>query len=113
MIDIKVPKEINSYKEKIYFGLNLRQLICVVIALAINIPVYWFGRQYLGDDITSWIVILSSLPLMSIGFIHYNGMAFEKLIVVIIKDNYIKNNKRKYKSKNLYRLLNEYVKKEK
>lgn len=109
MIDIKIPREIKSYKEKIYFGLDLRQLICVIIAIAINVPLYWYGRKVLGDDITSWVIIFVSLPLMSIGFVNYNGMQFEEIIVAVLNNNYLKTTKRKYKTKNLYRELENYI----
>ena len=30
-IEVRIPKEIKEYKEKIIFGLNLRQLISVLV----------------------------------------------------------------------------------
>lgn len=44
MIEIRIPKEIRTYKEKLFFGLTLRQLICTLIAVVVNVPLYWFGR---------------------------------------------------------------------
>ena len=48
MIAVRIPKEIKEYKEKLVFGLNVRQLISVVIALTICIPLYIFGRKIIG-----------------------------------------------------------------
>ena len=51
MIEIKIPKEITDYKEKFLFGLTVRQLVSVVVALAICIPLFIFGKDYLGEDL--------------------------------------------------------------
>ena len=42
MIEIKIPKEITEYKEKILFGLTIRQCVCAVAALAVCVPLYIF-----------------------------------------------------------------------
>lgn len=112
MIEIRIPKEIRTYKEKLFFGMNLRQTICTVIVLGINVPLYYFGRQYLGDDLTSWIVLLTSLPLFSIGFFGYNGMTLEQFIIAIIQSELIYPKKRVYKTENLYDILQDVDKKE-
>ncbi|MBL7576438.1 PrgI family protein [Peptoniphilus asaccharolyticus] len=85
MIEIRIPKEITSYKEKLVFGLTVRQFITTTIALAINIPLYIYGRDYIGDEAMSWIIILTTLPLASIGFFKYNGMTFEKFLYVLFQ----------------------------
>lgn len=33
MIEIRIPKEIKNYREKLFFGLTLRQCICAGTAL--------------------------------------------------------------------------------
>ena len=37
MISVSVPKEISDYKEKVIFGLSLRQLVCGVIAVGVAV----------------------------------------------------------------------------
>ncbi|WP_010233477.1 PrgI family protein [Clostridium arbusti] len=112
MIDIKIPKEIRSYKEKIYFGLNLRQLICTGLSIAIVVPMYIFGKQYIGDDIASWLVIIVSIPPISVGFVKYNGMNFEEFILSFIRFSILYPQKRKYKTENLYEVIENYIEKE-
>ena len=63
MIAVRVPEEIRKYKEKIMFGLNARQLIATLLALFVCVPLYYWGRNYLSDDILSWIIILSQIIL--------------------------------------------------
>lgn len=105
MIEIRVPKEIRAYKEKIFFGMNLRQLICSIITLSINVPMYWYGRKYIGDEAISWIVIITAMPLFCIGFFSYNGMNFEQFIVAFMQSEFLYPQKRKYESEDLYQIL--------
>lgn len=105
MIEIRIPKEIRTYKEKLFFGLNLRQLICTLIAIVINVPLYWYGRNVVGSDAASWIVIFVSMPLFLIGYFNYNGMTFEQFIKTVIQQELIYPQKRKYITLNMFEVL--------
>lgn len=96
MIEIKIPKEITEYKEKFLFGLTVRQCISVAAALGICIPLYIFGKKFLGDDIVSWLVLLIAVPVFGFGFIKYNGMTFERLVAVIFRQKFREPQKRIY-----------------
>lgn len=102
MIEIKIPEEITSYKEKLAFGLTARQLLSTSLALAINIPLYIYGRKVIGDEAMSWIIIFTTLPIGFIGFFNYNGMTFEQFLVVMLQTEIIYPRKRKYQTDNLY-----------
>lgn len=103
MIAVRIPEEIRKYKEKIMFGLNARQLICTILALAICVPLYFFGRKYITDDTLSWLIILIASPLLSVGYLKLNGMPMEKFAIAFAKFNILYPMKRKYKSKNAFR----------
>jgi hypothetical protein len=105
MIEIRIPKEIRTYKEKLFFGLNLRQLICTLIAIVVNVPLYWFGRNIVGADTASWIVIFIAMPLFMIGYFNYNGMTFEQFIKSVIQQELIYPQKRKYVTLNMFEIL--------
>lgn len=96
LIEIKIPKEITEYKEKFLFGLTVRQFFSVAAALAVCIPLYIFGKDYLGDDVASWLVILCAIPIFGFGFVKYNGMTFEQLLVVLYRQKWKEPQKRKY-----------------
>ena len=81
MIEIRIPKEIKNYREKLFFGLTLRQCICAAAALLICVPLYIFGSRYFSQEIISWIVMIIAAPLMLAGFFRYNDMNFEKFAV--------------------------------
>lgn len=103
MIAVRIPEEIKKYKEKVMFGLNARQLIATLLALFVCVPLYYFGRNYLSDDILSWAIILIALPLVAIGFFRFNGMPMEKFAVAFLKYELLFPMKRKYKTANAFR----------
>lgn len=68
MIEIRIAKEIKDYREKLFFNLTLRQTICSVLAILINVPLYILGKEYISQEILSWIIIFISLPIFFIGY---------------------------------------------
>lgn len=78
MIEIRIPKEIKNYREKLFFGLTLRQCICAGAALLICVPLYIFGNRFLPQEAVSWAVVIIAAPLMLAGFFRYNDMNFEQ-----------------------------------
>lgn len=96
MIEIKIPKEIQDYKEKFMFGLTIRQFVSVAAALAICVPLYVFGKDALGADLMSWIIIIIAAPLFAFGFFKYNGMPFEQFLIILWRQKWAEPQKRKY-----------------
>ena len=84
MIEIRIPKELKNYREKLFFGLTLRQCICAGIALLICVPLYIWGHHFLPQEAISWIVVFIAVPLMLTGFFRYNDMAFEQFALEVI-----------------------------
>jgi len=96
LIEIKIPKEITDYKEKFLFGLTVRQLVSAVVALAICIPLFIFGKDYLGEDLVGWIIILVAIPIFAFGFFRYDGMPFEQFLAMLYRQKWVEPQKRKY-----------------
>ena len=75
-IEVRIPKEIKEYKEKIIFGLSLRQLICVFIGGVI------FGlinkKQGLLGSITFILVYFIMLII-------FKGFSNINIISIILK----------------------------
>lgn len=95
MIEIKIPKEISDYKQKFLFGLTVRQFISVAVALGICVPTYIFGKEAVGEDIISWVIIVIAAPIFCFGFLKFNGMPFEQFAKTVIRQ-YIEPQKRTY-----------------
>lgn len=105
LIEIRIPKEIKEFKEKLFFGMTIRQLVATIVAIGINVPLYIKGKEYLGDDLTSWLVIIIAIPISLLGFFKYNQMPFERFIKVMLEFHFILPQKSSYKTENLYELL--------
>lgn len=99
-IETSIPKEITEYKEKILFGLSLRQLICVGSAVVLSIGTYFLCTKVFGlsMDFTSYIIIIEAIPIMALGFIKIEGMPFEKYAALFIRHK-MGNNKLSYATK--------------
>lgn len=96
MIEIKMPKEITEYKEKFLFGLTVRQCVSAAAALAICVPLFIFGKDYLGEDMVGWLVILIAVPIFAFGFFKYEGMPFEQFLLLLYRQKWAEPQKRKY-----------------
>ena len=112
MIAVRIPEEIRKYKEKIAFGLTARQLISTVLTVAVCVPLYWFGKNYIPEDVLSWLLILIAVPLLAIGWISFqgghvifgsNGMPTEKFFLVWLKFEALYPRMRKFHTNNVFR----------
>ena len=101
-MEIKINREVRNYKESIFFGMSLRQFICVVLSCGLAVLVYFSFRNKLGLEITSWLCIISSLPFILIGFVKYNGMNFEDVVVAFIHSKFLVPNKLSFQAENIY-----------
>jgi len=106
-MEVKINKEIRDYTEKIYFGLTLRQLIFSILACGIALIIYFLLRDRFTIGTLSWLCILGAFPFAALGFITYNGMNAEQLIIAFIKSEILMPKKLVFKPTNFYyELLN-------
>lgn len=98
-IQVRIPKEITEYKEKIIFGLSIRQLICFTLALIIGGGVFALFTIVFGMsvNIAGYFVMLFAAPVLAVGFIRKNGYPFEKYAVLMLR-HFIGVRKRPYKT---------------
>jgi len=103
MISVDVPKEIREYKEKLVFGLTIRQFVAVLIAAGTCIPLYIYGKSFINEELLSWIIIFIAIPCVAIGFFKKNGMPFEKYIYAVMKHQVLIPQVTKFKTDNFFR----------
>lgn len=101
-MEIKINKEIRDYAETVFFGLSFRQFIFSICAMAIAVVVYFILKPYFGISDLSWMCVLSALPFAILGFVKYNGMNAEELIMAWIKTTFIMPYHLKFKGENIY-----------
>lgn len=101
-MEVKINKDIREFSENIFFGLSLRQFIFSVVACIVAVILYFILKPYFEIETLSWVCILGATPFAVLGFVKYNGMTAEKLIIAFIKSEFIIPKKLTFKSKNIY-----------
>lgn len=84
-VEVRIPKDIMEYQEKIIFGLSLRQLICSTVAIALGILSYIMLIRTMPRQVVSYIVILIAMPAFATGFVRKDGFTFEKYAAMILR----------------------------
>ena len=84
-MQIQINKEFRDYREKVYFGLSMRQLIFSFLAVGVAIVSYILLKDKLSTDTISWLCILLAAPFAALGFVTYHSMTFEKFAWAWIK----------------------------
>ena len=100
----EIPKEIAQYRESVVLGLTPRQTISVVAAFACS------GLAYFLTMGNSMVIIALSCSLAAIvpsllGFFSFNGLTFEKLLLVVLRGFILQPSLRKWRSENTDILL--------
>lgn len=102
-MEIKINREIRDYKENIFFGLSLRQLIFSLLACGVAVGIYLGLRDALGTETVSWLCILGAAPFAAMGFVKYHGMTAEKFVIAWVRSEFLIPRRLTFKPKNLYR----------
>lgn len=111
-IEIKIPKDIRKYRESVFFGLSIRQLVCSGLALGAAVGSYFGLRNILGGETVSWVCVLCAAPFAAAAFFSFNGMNLEQFIVAWFRSEFLCAGPRKFKSENSYHKLLEEIRRE-
>lgn len=101
-MEVKITKEIRDYQESIFFGLNVRQFFCSLMALAVAVGLYFGLRDLVGSEEVGWMCILGAAPFAACGFFKYHGMTAEKLLVTWFKSEFLYPKRLVFRADNLY-----------
>ena len=91
----KIPYEIKSYKSTMFFGLTTRQLICLILMLALAVPTGIFGNKIMSSDTVGYIIMIEVIPFAAVGWLSYNDMPLEQIALRIFRF-YVGTQKRKW-----------------
>ncbi len=114
-MEININKDIREYTEGVFFGLNLRQLICSGLAVGSAVAIYFGTKDMISKDTMTYLCVAAAIPFAAIGFVKYNGMPMEKIFMAWLKDNFLVPRKFTVRSNNIYleALKDYFAKKEK
>lgn len=84
MMKRRIPSEIQAYKSQMFFGLTVRQVICLVCAAVLIVPTFIFVRPLVSDDTLGWILMIEIVPFGAVGWFSYNDMGIEKMAMKVI-----------------------------
>lgn len=101
-MEIKINREVRTYRETIFFGLSARQFFCSLGAVSVAVGAYFLFKDTLGKETTSWLCMLCAAPLAAAGFFRYNGLPMEKFLWAVCKTRVLYAGRRLYKSENQY-----------
>jgi hypothetical protein len=105
MAFVNVPKDLSKIKNKAFFNLTARQLICFGSAAAVGIPAYIFTRIPLGTTAAALLMIGLMLPFFFFAMYEKDGQPAEKALRNIVRTRIYFPGKRPYKTDNLYEIL--------
>ena len=78
---MQINKEVKDYTESIIFGMSMRQCVFSAIASVVAVGIYFLTIDKLGIETTSWLCILGAAPFAALGFITYQSMNAEEIII--------------------------------
>ena len=109
-MEVKINREIRDYTESMFFGLSLRQFIFSAAAVGISVGLYFLLKPYFGTETLSWICVLGAAPFAAMGFVKYNGMTAERLLMAWFHSEFLMPKTLVFKATNLYaEALNDYI----
>ena len=96
MIETKIPKDIRSYKTKVVGSLTIRQVIFFIIAVVVDLIVWFLFLTSTNLDLRARIMILLfiDLPILAFCF-EIEGLPLEQYLKEVILGNFIAPAKRK------------------
>lgn len=101
-MEVKINKEIRDFTESIFFGLSMRQFIFSLLACIVAVILYFVFKPVFGIETLSWLCILGAAPFAALGFIKYNNMTVEKIIIAWIKSEILMPRELTFKAENIY-----------
>lgn len=101
-MEVKINKEIRDYTESIFLGLSLRQCFFSFLACLMAVIFYFSFIDIFGMEITSWLCIVSAAPFAALGFIHYQGMNAEQILIAAIQSLILTHRELSFQSRNIY-----------
>ena len=112
MAYVPVPKDLTQVKTKVALNLTKRQLIFFSVAAVVGVPLYFLTRKGVGSSVAAILMVTVMLPFFFMAMYEKDGLPFEKVMGIIIRQKFINPGPRHYKTENFYDQVEALVKEE-
>ena len=75
-MEIDMNRDLERFKESVFMGLSLRQLLYSILALAAGAVVVLLVYPYVGLTVSAYVAVPVVAPIALTGFYSYHGMTF-------------------------------------
>ena len=106
-ISVPVPKDLSGIKTKVALNLTKRQIICFSGAAIAGIPLYFLAKDVIGTQGAAFIMVGVMLPFFFLAMYTKDGFPAEKILYFMMRQKFLTQGIRPYKSENLYKQLEE------
>ena len=65
----EIPRDVLKIKRRVVAGLTKRQLVCILIAAAIGLPLFFLLRKPLGSSPAAYVMVFAMIPAMLFAFL--------------------------------------------
>lgn len=101
-VEVKMNKEIMDYREAMFFGLDLRQMVCSLLAVLAAVGIYFSLRRTAGEEVTGWLCMLGAASFAFCGFFRYHGMTAEQFAWAVVKSELLYPKRLLFQPEDLY-----------
>lgn len=107
-MEIQLNKNLEKVQENVFMGLNPRQALWAGVGVVAAIGVFWVCyKKGMNTELATWLCMAAVVPAGAMGFVTYQGLPFERLCLLWIR-NYLL-----MPQKLIYRLENRHYAKDK
>ena len=73
-METDMNKEVSSYRENVVMGLNVRQLVWLILAAVAAVAVYFYANPRIGSRMTALACMIVSAPCILMAFYSNAGI---------------------------------------
>lgn len=106
----EIPRDVLKIKRRVVAGLTKRQLVCILIAAAIGLPLFFLLRKPLGSSTAAYAMVFAMIPAMLFAFYEHNGLPLERYLRDMLRVMFFRPKQRAYRTENYYEKLNTQIK---
>lgn len=105
MAYVPVPKDLTRVKEKVFFNLTKRQILCFGSGALIGVPLYFLLKGSIGSSAATIVMVIAMLPAFLFGLYERNGQPLEVVLRNMYQTLIQRPKERPYQTNNLYAAL--------